>query len=73
MQLLRWLIKSMHCRPIDGIDTAELVTHHWNKHGMIATPIKRAEIEGLRVAANLFATLKELNRCRGRFPISVRI
>lgn len=47
---------------IEGIDTAELGTHLWNAHRIIATPIKHAEFEGLRVTANLFTTLEELNR-----------
>ena len=47
---------------IEGIDTAELGTHLWDAHRIIATPIKHAEFEGLRVTANLFTTLEELNR-----------
>ena len=47
---------------IEGIDTAEVGTHLWDAHRIIATPIKHAEFEGLRVTANLFTTLEELNR-----------
>ena len=47
---------------IEGIDTAELGTHLWDAHRIIATPIKHAEFEGLRVTANLFTTLEELDR-----------
>ena len=47
---------------IEGVDTAELGTHLWDAHRIIATPIKHAEFEGLRVTANLFTTLEELNR-----------
>ncbi|MYH07418.1 MAG: hypothetical protein F4146_02420 [Rhodothermaceae bacterium] len=49
-------------RPIDDIDTEEFGTHLWNTHRSIATPVKHAEIEGMRVAANLFTTSEELNR-----------
>lgn len=47
---------------IEGIDTEELGTHLWDAHRIIATPIKHAEFEGLRVTANLFTTLEELDR-----------
>ncbi|MCY3487477.1 MAG: aminotransferase class V-fold PLP-dependent enzyme [Bacteroidetes bacterium] len=47
---------------IEGIDTADLGTYLWNEHRIIATPIKHEEFEGLRVTANLFTTLEELDR-----------
>ena len=59
------VVSSNRCRvrPIEGIDTEEFGTHLWDTHCTIATPIKHAEIEGLRVKANHFTTLEELNRC----------
>ena len=47
---------------IDGVDTAKLGEHLWSAHRIIATPIKHPEFEGLRVTANVFTTLEELDR-----------
>lgn len=47
---------------IEGIDTTDLGVYLWNEHRILATPIKHEEFEGLRVTANLFTTLEELDR-----------
>jgi isopenicillin-N epimerase len=47
---------------LDGIDPAALATHLWNKHRIIATPIKHAEFQGLRVTPNVYTTLDEIDR-----------
>ena len=47
---------------IEGIDTADVGTYLWDKHRIIATPIKHDEFEGLRVTANVFTTIEELDR-----------
>ncbi len=47
---------------IEGIDTTDVGTYLWDSHRIIATPIKHEEFEGLRVTANVFTTLEELDR-----------
>jgi len=47
---------------IEGIDTIDVERYLWQTHRIITTPIKHAEFEGLRVTANLFTTLEELDR-----------
>ena len=47
---------------IEGIDTVDVGTYLWNTHRIIATPIQHADFEGLRVTANVFTTLEELDR-----------
>ncbi len=47
---------------IEGVDTTDVGTYLWNAHRIIATPIKHPEFEGLRVTANVFTTLEELDR-----------
>ncbi len=47
---------------IKGVNTVELGEHLWAAHRIIATPIVHDEFEGLRVTANVFTTLEELDR-----------
>ncbi len=47
---------------IDGLDTGELGAWLWDKHGILTTPIKHAEFEGLRVTPSVYTTLDELDR-----------
>ncbi len=47
---------------IEGVDSAELGNHLWNKHRIIVTPIQHEDFEGLRVTPNLYTTLEELDR-----------
>ena len=47
---------------IEGVDTVALGEHLWEAHRIIATPIMHDEFEGLRVTANVFTTLEELDR-----------
>jgi len=47
---------------VEGIDSGKLGAHLWKKHRIIVTPIKHAEFEGLRVTANVYTTLEELDR-----------
>ena len=44
------------------MDPNQLVPHLWNKHRIIATPIKHAEFQGLRVTPNVYTTLDEVDR-----------
>ena len=47
---------------IDGIDSAELNAHLWNKHRIITTGIKHDEFEGIRVSPSVYTTPDELDR-----------
>jgi selenocysteine lyase/cysteine desulfurase len=47
---------------LDGVDPNQLGPHLWNKHRIIATPIKHAEFQGLRVTPNVYTTLDEVDR-----------
>ena len=47
---------------IKGVDTEDVRTYLWEAHRIIATSIKHAEFEGLRVTPNVFTTLEELDR-----------
>jgi selenocysteine lyase/cysteine desulfurase len=39
-----------------------LTTFLWSKHRIIATPIKHAEFQGLRVTPNVYTTLDDIDR-----------
>lgn len=47
---------------IDGVDTSAVGRFLWGEHRIIATPIKHAEFEGLRVTANVYTTMEEIER-----------
>lgn len=47
---------------VEGVDSAALATHLWQRHRIIAVPIKHAEFEGLRVSPNVYTTPEELDR-----------
>lgn len=47
---------------ITGIDTSAVGRYLWGEHRIIATPIKHAEFEGLRVTANVYTTMEEIDR-----------
>jgi len=47
---------------IEGIDTSAVGRYLWGEHRIIATPIKHAEFEGLRVTANVYTTMEEVER-----------
>ena len=49
-------------RSIDGVDTAKLAAHLWDKHRIIVAPIVHDEFEGLRVTPNVYTTLDEIDR-----------
>jgi isopenicillin-N epimerase len=46
---------------IEGCDPATLAAHLFKRRGIIATPIKHAEFEGLRVTPNVYTTLREID------------
>ncbi len=47
---------------VEGIDSAELVSHLWARHRIIVTPIKHPEFEGIRVTPAVYTTTRELDR-----------
>lgn len=47
---------------IEGVDTIDLVRHLRRTHQIIATPIRHAQFEGVRISPNVFTTLEELDR-----------
>jgi isopenicillin-N epimerase len=46
---------------IEGVDTAKLVQHLWEKRRVIVVPILHEEYQGLRVTPNVYTTLDELD------------
>jgi isopenicillin-N epimerase len=51
---------------VDGIDTAKLQSHLWEKHRIMTVAIVHKEFEGLRVTPNVYTTLDELDAFSGR-------
>lgn len=47
---------------VEGLDPAKLTDWLWDKHHILTTPIKHAEVEGMRVSPSVYTTLEELNR-----------
>ncbi|HEX6039403.1 aminotransferase class V-fold PLP-dependent enzyme [Longimicrobium sp.] len=46
---------------IDGIDSGALVNHLFNAHRILATSIKHAAVEGVRVTPNVYTTPQEID------------
>ncbi|HVS10961.1 MAG TPA: aminotransferase class V-fold PLP-dependent enzyme [Planctomycetota bacterium] len=47
---------------VEGIDTARLGAHLWERHRILTTPILHPEVEGLRISPSVYTTLEELDR-----------
>jgi len=47
---------------IEGVDPAALIAHLWDRHRIIAVPIKHAEFQGIRVTPSVYTQLEELDR-----------
>ncbi len=47
---------------LDGVDSAALCDHLWDRHRILTTAIKHAEFEGVRVTPSLYTTGEELDR-----------
>ncbi len=47
---------------VEGIDPGKIVQWLWKQHRIIATPIKHAEFQGIRVSPSVYTTLPELDR-----------
>jgi isopenicillin-N epimerase len=50
---------------IVGVETGKLVARLWERWRIIATPIKHAEYEGVRVTPNVYTTLDEIDLFAG--------
>jgi isopenicillin-N epimerase len=46
---------------VEGLDTAKLQAHLWEKHRIMTTSIEHAEFNGLRVTPNVYTTLPEID------------
>jgi selenocysteine lyase/cysteine desulfurase len=46
---------------IEGVDTARLAQHLWDRRRIIVTPILHEEFQGLRVTPNVYTTLDEVD------------
>jgi len=47
---------------IVGVDSGDLNRHLWDKHGILVTPIKHDEFQGIRVTPSIYTMLPELDR-----------
>lgn len=47
---------------VEGVDTGALGSYLWAEHRILATPIRHAEFEGLRVTPSVYTTTEELER-----------
>jgi selenocysteine lyase/cysteine desulfurase len=46
---------------IEGVDTARLASHLWERRRIIVVPILHEEFQGLRVTPNVYTTLQEID------------
>ncbi len=46
---------------LEGIDPAKVAAALWEKHGILVVPISSDEYSGLRITANLYTTLEEID------------
>jgi selenocysteine lyase/cysteine desulfurase len=47
---------------LDGLEPGKIVSHLWDKHRIIVTPINHAEFKCVRVTPNVYTTLAEIDR-----------
>jgi selenocysteine lyase/cysteine desulfurase len=47
---------------IEGVKGADLVAHLFDKHKIVTTPIEHEHVNGIRVTANTYTTLAEVDR-----------
>jgi selenocysteine lyase/cysteine desulfurase len=47
---------------VDGVEPGKLVSHMWERHRIIVTPIPHEEFQGVRVTPNVYTTLDEVDR-----------
>ena len=46
---------------VEGLESGELFGHLWDKHRIVVSPTKHAQFEGIRVSANVYTTLDEID------------
>jgi selenocysteine lyase/cysteine desulfurase len=46
---------------LEGLNAAKVAEELWQKHGILAVPISSDEYSGLRITANLYTTLEEVD------------
>lgn len=46
---------------VEGVDSAELVKHLWDKHRIIVVHIKHSDFEGVRVSPNVYTKIEEID------------
>ena len=56
-----WLSPSCSRRRRTAVDTAALAKHLWERRRIIVVPILHEEFQGLRVTANVYSTLAEVD------------
>jgi selenocysteine lyase/cysteine desulfurase len=49
------------CFGLEGVDPAKLVATLWEKHGILVTPMSSDEYRAVRVTANIYTTLEEID------------
>ncbi len=47
---------------VEGVDSAALAQHLWERHRILVAAIKHPEFEGIRVSPNVYTTLEETDR-----------
>ena len=47
---------------VEGIDSADVSTHLWDKYRIFVVPIKHPEFEGCRVTPHVYTTIEEIDR-----------
>lgn len=47
---------------IEGMEPGKVVSHLWDKHRIISTPINHAEFKCVRITPNVYTTLAEIDR-----------
>jgi selenocysteine lyase/cysteine desulfurase len=46
---------------VEGVDSAALARHLWQRHRILVTPIQHPEFEGVRVTPSVYTTLEEID------------
>jgi selenocysteine lyase/cysteine desulfurase len=46
---------------VEGLDSAALARHLWQRHRILVTPIQHPEFEGVRVTPSVYTTLEEID------------
>jgi len=57
---------------LEGLDPYKLTTHLWDHARIIATPIKHAEFNGMRITPNVYTTVDEVDLFADRVTQAIR-